>query len=43
MNEAVVTIRRKDSDNFEVWSKEPTGWFNLDHEFIKRKVSTLEP
>ena len=41
--EAVVTIRRKDSDQFEVQSKVSTGWFNLDHEFQKRKFSTLEP
>ena len=43
MKEAVVTIRRKDSDKFEGRSKGSTGWFNLDNEFLKRKISTLEP
>ena len=43
MKEAVVTIRRKDSDKFEGQSKGSTGWFNLDHEFSKRNVSSLEP
>ena len=33
MREAVVTIRRKDSDKFEGHSKGSTGWFNIDHEF----------
>ena len=33
MKEAVVTIRRKDLDNFEGQSKGSTGWFNIDHEF----------
>ena len=42
MKEAVVTIFRKYSDNFEGQSKVSTGWFNLDHEFLKRKFSTLE-
>ena len=32
---AVVTIRRKDSDKFEGQYKGSTGWFNLDHEFLK--------
>ena len=40
--EAVVTVRRKDSDKFESQSKGYTGWFNLDHEFLKIKVSTPE-
>ena len=31
--DAVVTIRRKDSDKFEGHSKGSTGWFNIDHEF----------
>ena len=39
----MVTIRRKDSNNFEVQSKGSTGWFDLDHEFLKRKFSTLKP
>ena len=43
MKKAVVTIRSSDSDKFECQSKGSTGWFNLDHEFLKRKVSTLEP
>ena len=32
--EALVTICRKYSDNFEGHSKGSTGWFNLDHEFF---------
>ena len=43
MKEAVVTTRRKDSDKFESQSKVSTGWFNIDHEFLKRKFSTLKP
>ena len=43
MKEAVVTIRRKDSDKFEGRSKGSTGQVNIDHEFLKRKLSKLEP
>ena len=43
MKEAVVTIRRKHSDNFEGQSKGSTGWFNPDRDFLKRNFSTLEP
>ena len=43
MKEAVVTIRRKDSYKFEGKSKGYTGWFNIDHEFLKIKFSTPEP
>ena len=43
MKDAVVTIRGKDSDQFEGQSKGYTGWFNIDHDFKKRKISTLEP
>ena len=43
MKEAVVTIRRKDSDKYEGQSKRYTGWFNLDHEFQKINICTLEP
>ena len=43
MKETVVTIHRKDPDNFEGQYKRFTGWFKLDHEFKKRKFSTLEP
>ena len=43
MKKAVVTIRRKDSDKFEGQSKGYIGWFNLDHEFLKIKSSTIEP
>ena len=43
MYEVVVTIRRKDSYEFEGQSKGSTGWFNLDHDFLKRNDSTLEP
>ena len=34
MKEAVVTIRRKDSDKFEGQSKGSTGWFNIDSDFF---------
>ena len=43
MKKAVVTIHRNNSDKFEGQSKESTGWFNLDCEFLERKFSTLEP
>ena len=43
MKQAVVTIRIKDLDNFEEQSKRSTCWFNLDHEFLNIKFSTLEP
>ena len=33
MEETVVTIRRKDSDNFQGQSTSSTGCFNLDHEW----------
>ena len=42
MKEAVVTIYRKDLDNFEGRSKVSTGWFNLDNEFSKNNFSTLK-
>ena len=41
MKEAVFTIRRKDSDKFEVQSKGSTGWFNPDPEFSKIKFLHL--
>ena len=41
MKEAVVKIRRNNLDNFEGQSKGSTGWFNLDHEFLKRKFLHL--
>ena len=34
MKEAVVIIRRNDSDKFERQSKGYTGWFNLDSDFL---------
>ena len=43
MKEAVVTIRRKYSYNFEVQSNGFTCWFNIDHKFLRRKFSALEP
>ena len=43
MKEAVVTIRRKDSDKFEGQYKVYTGCFNLDHEFLNRNFTTLDP
>ena len=36
MKEAVVMIRRKDSDNFEGQYIGSTGRFNIDREFLKR-------
>ena len=35
MKEAVLTIRKKDSEKLEGHSKESTGWFNLDHDIFK--------
>ena len=43
MKEAVVTIYVKDLYNSDGQSKGSTGWFNLNHEFLRRKFSTLEP
>ena len=43
MRESVVPIRREYLDNFWGESKGSTGWLNIYHEFLKRKVSTLEP
>ena len=39
--EPVVTTRRKDLDNFEGQSIRSTCWFNLDHEWLKRKFIHL--
>ena len=41
IKDAVVTIHRKDSNNFEGQSKGSTGWFNLDHEFFKESFLRL--
>ena len=41
--EAVVTIRKKDSDKFEGHYKGSTGWFNLDNEVLNGNFSTIEP
>ena len=43
MKDAVVTIRGKYLDNLEGQYKGSTGWFNIDYEFLKRKLSTREP
>ena len=43
MEEPVATIRRKDLDNFQGKSTVSTGWFNLDHEWLKRKFCIIEP
>ena len=43
MKEAVVTICRKGLDNFQGGPIRSTCWFDLDHEFLKGKFSTLEP
>ena len=41
MNEAMVVICGKDSDNFDGHFKGSTGWFNLDNEFKKKSVVYL--
>ena len=43
MEEPVHTIRGKYLDNFQGQYTGSTGWFNIDHEWLKRKFSTLEP
>ena len=42
MEEPVVTICRKGLDNFQRQSASSKGSFNLDHEWLKIKFSTLE-
>ena len=42
MKEAVVTICRKDLDNFEGQSTVSTGWFNINNEWLN-VFYTLEP
>ena len=39
----VVTIHRKDLDKFQGQSTRSTCWFNIDIEWLKEKISTLEP
>ena len=43
MEDPVQTIRRNDLDKFQGQYTTSTGWFNLNHKWLKRKVSTLEP
>ena len=43
IKEVVVTIRKKYLDHFEWHSVGSTGWFNINHEWLKRKFSTLGP
>ena len=43
IEDPVHTIRRNYLDQFQGQSIVSTGWFNLDHEWLKRKFSTLEP
>ena len=43
IKDPVVTIRRKDLDNFQGQSTRSTRWFNIDREWLKEKNSTLEP
>ena len=43
IEELVVTIRRKNLDNFQGQSTVSTGWFNIYREWLKEKFSTLEP
>ena len=38
----MFTICRKDSDQFEGWSKISTGWFILDSGFLKRNFLQLK-
>ena len=42
MEEPVFTIRRNNLDKFQGQSTASMGWFNLDHEWLKRKFSTLQ-
>ena len=42
MEEPMHTIRRKDLDKFQWQSTASTGWFNIDHGWLKIKVYTLE-
>ena len=39
----MVPICRKDFDNFQGQSTRSTRWFNIDCEWLKENVSTLEP
>ena len=43
MEYPVHKIRRNDLGNCQGQSTALTGWFNLDHEWLKREFSTLEP
>ena len=43
MKEAVAKIRRKDLNKFEGKSNGSTCWYNIDHEFLKKSIFTLEP
>ena len=43
MKEIAVTIHKKDFDNFEERCKVSSCWLNPDHEWFKRKLSTLKP
>ena len=43
MEEPMVTIHRNYLDKFQGQSEVPTGWLNIDHEWLKRKFSILEP
>ena len=36
-------IRRKDLGNFQGQYTASPGWFNLDHDWLKRKNFILEP
>ena len=43
VEEPVLMTHEKYLDNFQGKYTASTGWFNLDNEWLKRKVSTLEP
>ena len=43
MEKPVHTITRNYLDNFQGQSTVSTVWLNLGHEWLKRKISILEP
>ena len=43
MGDPVITAHIKDLDSFQGGSTESTGWFDIDNDWFKRKISTLEP
>ena len=43
IKDPVVKIHRENLDNFQGQSTGSTGWFNLNRDWLKEIVSTLEP